>query len=315
MEKRETKKTKRLAITISGLVAVAFLAIVIGGIIMVNKGKLEISQLSSEKTGLEEVLFERDSMVNDLISTLDTIESNLTFINEKRSQLVLENSESTLSKKESIIRDIKMMNAMLEESSKEMEELEKKLKNSGIQLSSFRNKIAKLNENIEQQNAQIVDLSIQVEQQKVMLAEVTYQKDSLQNQVVAFGDTITYKEEIIVQKEEIITQQVNELNKAYIASGTFRELNDNGVVSKEGGFLGLGKNKTLLDDFNEDYFTKIDITENRSIPLNAKKVKLISEHPANSYKLIEEDGKITKLEIEIPEDFWKISPYAVIEVK
>ena len=46
-----------------------------------------------------------------------------------------------------------------------------------------------------------------------------------------------------------------------------------------------------------------------------RKINLISKHPVNSYKLIEEDGLITKLEIEVPKDFWKISHYAVIEVK
>jgi len=84
---------------------------------------------------------------------------------------------------------------------------------------------------------------------------------------------------------------------------------------KEGGFLGIGRNRSMLNNFNEDYFTKIDITEQLFIELNAKKVSLISDHPVDSYKLIEEDGLITRLEIETPTDFWKISQYAVIEVK
>ena len=80
----------------------------------------------------------------------------------------------------------------------------------------------------------------------------------------------------------------------FFAFGTFKELAENGVVAKEGGFLGIGKNKILQKNFNEDYFTKIDIVENRSIPLNVRKVKLISNHPVDSYKLIEEDGLIIK---------------------
>lgn len=304
-------KTKGIILVVA---IVAVLAIVISGII-VNKSRQEVNQLNSEKVELENVLTERDSLVNEFISAFDTIESSLTFINEKRSQLVLENSESTPSQKEAIIRDIQMMNTMLEESSKKIEELEKKLKDSGIKLRSFRNKVARLNKNLEQQNQQIADLKFQFEKQNAELVMANYQKDSLQNKVLTFQDTLIQIEEIIKQKEEIINFQTTKMNSGYWAYGTTKELIENGVVSKEGGFLGIGKNITLNNNINEEYFTKIDITKDSTISLNVKSVNLISEHPANSYKLVEEDGLITKLEIENPEDFWRISHYAVIEVK
>ena len=308
-------KTKSSVVKIVGLFAIVLLAVIIGGTILLNKDKRQLNQLNSENRKLEDVLGERDSLVNEFVSAFDTIESSLTFINERRSQLVLENSETSPSQREAIIQDIKLMNTMLEESSKEIEELEKKLKNSGIQLSSFKNKIASLNQSIEQQNMQIVELTQQVEEQNAQLAMVSYQKDSLQNEVLSFQDTITVKDGIIVQQDEVINQQINELHKAFLAYGTIKELTQNGVVTKEGGFLGIGRNKTLKNDLNEEYFTKIDITEDRSIALNAKKVNLISEHPVDSYRLVEEDGLITRLEIETPEEFWKLSHYAVIEVK
>lgn len=304
-------KTKGIILVVA---IVAVLAIVISGII-VNKSRQEVNQLNSEKVELENVLTERDSLVNEFISAFDTIESSLTFINEKRSQLVLENSESTPSQKEAIIRDIQMMNTMLEESSKKIEELEKKLKDSGIKLRSFRNKVARLNKNLEQQNQQIADLKFQFEKQNAELVMANYQKDSLQNEVLTFQDTLIQIEEIIKQKEEIINFQTTKMNSGYWAYGTTKELIENGVVSKEGGFLGIGKNITLNNIINEEYFTKIDITKDSTISLNVKSVNIISEHPANSYKLVEEDGLITKLEIENPEDFWRISNYAVIEVK
>jgi len=292
-----------------------FLVIIIGSAIVFNKNNKEIDQLYSKNSKLENVLNDRDSLVNEFISAFDTIENSLTFINERRSQLVLENSEGNSTQKDRIIRDIQMMNTMLEESSKEIEDLENKLKNSGIQIRSLKNKIATLNESVKQQNSQIVALQTQIEEQNVQIAKVSSQNNNLQQEVLAFQETVKEKEEIIVQKEEVISQQISELHKGFLAYGTIKELEDNGVVSKQGGFLGLGKNTTLNKNLNEDYFTKIDITENRSIQLNAKKVSLISEHPTDSYRLIEEDGLITKLEIDTPEDFWKISNYAVIEVK
>jgi len=292
-----------------------FLAIIISSIIVFSKKSKKIDHLNSENTKLENVLYERDSLVNEFISAFDTIENSLTFINERRSQLVLENNEVSSTQKDRIIRDIQMMNAMLEESSKEIEELGKRLKNSGIQIKSLKNKIASLTQSIEQQNSQIMALQSQIEKQNTQIAEVNSQNDSLHKEVLAIMETVKEKDEVIEQKEEVISQQISELHKGFLAFGTIKELTDNGVVSKQGGFLGLGRNKILNEELNEDYFTKIDITENRSIQLNAKKVNLISDHPLDSYRLVEEDGLITKLEIDTPEDFWKITSYAVIEVK
>jgi hypothetical protein len=105
------------------------------------------------------------------------------------------------------------------------------------------------------------------------------------------------------------------MNKAFVASGTYKELKAKGLLTKEGGFIGLGKTKTLATSFPDSSFKQIDITIMKSIPVNSKNAKLISEHPANSYKLIrDKDKKIESIEITDPAEFWKISKYAVVEI-
>lgn len=296
--------------------AVLILAVIIV-VIVINRKQKEVQLLNSENVELENVLNDRDSVVNELINAFDSIEQNLTFVNERRGKLVIENIESSnSSKNEAIIKDIQLMNTMLEESRAKIDELEEMLSKSGINLRSFKNKIASLNKKIEKQNNQILALQTQLEKQNEQIALVTLQKDSLQHEVISFRDSISLKEAILAEQDTLIRQQIAELNKGFYAYGTYKELEENGVVSKDGGFLGVfGKNKVLQNDLNEAYFTQLDIVENRTIQLNCKKVNLISEHPASSYTLVEEDGLITKLEIEIPEDFWKITNYAVIEVK
>ena len=49
--------------------------------------------------------------------------------------------------------------------------------------------------------------------------------------------------------------------------------------------------------------------------MESKTAKIITEHPDDSYELIMEDGLISALVIEKPEEFWKISKYAVIETR
>ncbi len=296
------------------VLAVLVIIVVIAGL-MILKSKTRVDELSAENAKLETVVLERDSMVNEFVAAFDTIETSLAFINEKRSQLVLSDQELSLTQKDAIIKDIKMMNSMLEQSSAKIAELEQKLNRSGAQIRSFKNKIASLSQKLERQNSLITELKVRVEEQNQQLVKANHENENLQNQVLAISDTVQMKDSIIIEQEEKITEQFGLLNKAFFAYGTTKELADNGVIEKEGGFLGIGRSKIISSHFNEDYFTRIDISEQHSIELNARKVNLISEHPDSSYKLIEEDGLITKLEIEAPEDFWKISHYAVIEVK
>ena len=115
----------------------------------------------------------------------------------------------------------------------------------------------------------------------------------------------------VVESES--AQKTEMLNTAYYTIGTKKELQDKKVISKEGGFIGLGKSTKVSTDFNKEYFTKINIEQTSIITIGAKKVKLLSTHPSNSYKLIGEKP-IEKLEILNPKEFWGASKYLVIVI-
>ena len=120
----KTEKNAMLKWIVIGLFAVV---VVIAGIVIYNN-KSQIDELSNQNADLNMSIQERDSLVNEMSSTFDEIEENLTFIREKRSQLVLDQSEGTEDQKKALVADIKLMNEMLEESSKKIDELEQQLK-------------------------------------------------------------------------------------------------------------------------------------------------------------------------------------------
>jgi hypothetical protein len=86
------------------------------------------------------------------------------------------------------------------------------------------------------------------------------------------------------------------------------------VLTKTGGFIGIGNNTDLIPDNSTAYFTKTDIAKLSIIPLNAKFKKLLTTHPAGSYK-IAEDKKSDSLVITDPLAFWSENKYLVIAVK
>jgi len=294
----------------SALLAVIVLAVAITAGVSIYKQKVsEINSLENENVTINQVLEERDSMVNELVGAFNDIEQNLKFIKDKRKMLSIETQkEGGRDQKQAIIDDIKLMNEMLEKSSEHIDQLERKLKRSGIELSAFKQKIASLTQSIEDQNEEIAVLQKQLEERDVLLAELNQKVDTMTMQIAQQSDTLLVKEQLIEDK-------TNELNKGYVAFGTFKELAANGVVTKDGGFLGLGKHVSLQNNLDDAYFTQLDIRDTKTIPLFTNKATIISEHPDSSYTFIEEDGVIAYLEIENPEEFWKISKYAVIELK
>jgi hypothetical protein len=71
-----------------------------------------------------------------------------------------------------------------------------------------------------------------------------------------------------------------------------------------------------MEDFNRKYFTSIDITQTDEIDLYVNRVKMVTTHPADSYKYIPtEDGKVKALIIMEPVEFWSVSKYLVMMVE
>ncbi|WP_163322348.1 Cbp1 family collagen-binding glycoprotein adhesin [Draconibacterium mangrovi] len=290
------------------LVAIIVVAALVGISTFTQKTS-EITELQTQNAGINQELQDRDSMVNELVGAFDEIEQNLKFIKEKRQVLSVESQkEGNYDRKQAIVEDITLMNEMLEKSSDHIAELEKKLKNSGIQISSFKKKIAALNASIEEQNNQIVALQEQIQERDIMLADMSQKIDTMQIAIQTQQDSL-------LEQQMLIDEKIYQLNKGFVAYGTYKELEEHNVLTKGGGFLGLGKQIKLKRNLDQDYFTELDIQETKSIPLFSNEAKIISEHPDSSYSFVEQDGVIAYLNIDNPDEFWKISKYAVIEIK
>jgi hypothetical protein len=307
-------KTERKTV-IAGISGLLFLLVVVIAGIIILKNKTQIEQLNLQNSNLNTTIELRDSLVNEMTSTFDEIEQNLTFVRNKRAQMVVVPQEGVKNQKEILVADVKLMNEMLEESSKKIEELDKKLKLSGIEIKSFKNKIAQLSIMITEQDNNIQQLRTEIEQRDYKIAEMDVKLVELQGDIASKDDSIVTKSKIIAEKSQTIVEKDNEMNKAYFVSGSYDQLVAKGVLTKEGGFLGIAKDVTIRDNIKESNFTVLDMRKASQFPLNAKKAKLISEHPDNSYRLVEQNDKIAYLEIENPQEFWKLTKYVIVETK
>ncbi len=230
-----------------------------------------------------EQLTARDSMINQWLLSFDEIEKNLNVIKEKEKLISVQSSDTEVSKnrKEQILEDIKSINTLIEQNKKKIASLNAQLKASGGTIKGLQTRIASLEESMVQYESEIAEL-------KTTLVTKDSEIGQLNNHVVALNDTIT-------RKVETINVQTGKLHQAFLASGTYKDLKEKGLVIKDGGFIGLGRKQFLVEDFSDSLFTEVDITQIKTIPVNSKDVRLITEHPSSSYELVKENDKANSL--------------------
>ncbi len=304
-ENRIRKEEIKKAVVTTSVIGfiILLIALVIAYSVYKHDHKLLLSQMETQKNSFTDKIASRDSSIGEWINTFGEIEKNIAIIKEKEHIISTNSSNAELSKdkREQIVEDIKYINTLLEQNKRKIASLNAQLNKSGGTIKALQSTITQLEASVKQSESEISDLKTTLLSKNFEIEQLNTKNSDLQN--------------TIVQKDEKITTQTNEMNKAFFACGTFKQLKAKGLLTKEGGFIGLGKTKTLSGSFPDSSFMQIDITVTKSIPVNSKSAKLISEHPANSYQFIrDKDKKIVSIEITDPVQFWKVSKYAVIEI-
>jgi hypothetical protein len=299
--RQEGVKKAVMTTSIIGFV-ILLIAVFIAYSIYNRDHKQLLSQMETQKNSFTEKITSRDSSIGEWVTTFGEIEKNIALIKEKEHIISTNSSTGELARnnKQQIVEDIKYINTLLEQNKQKIASLNNQLSKSGGTIKGLQNTIAGLEASVKQSESDIADLKTALQGKKIEIEQLNTEKTELQS--------------TIVQKDEKITNQTNEMNKAFFAIGTYKQLKAKGLLTKEGGFIGLGKTKTIAASFPDSAFKQIDITVMKSIPVNSKSAKLISEHPANSYQFIrDKDKNIESIEITDPVQFWKISKYAVVE--
>jgi hypothetical protein len=204
-------------------------------------------------------------------------------------------------KKEDILKNIELAGNMLSENKKRISKLKAQLGKYKLQHTDLAKRLDESNARISDYEIQLAALREEVANKNVQLADLTTRSEQL-------------KFESIMQKE-FADKYEKDLNTAYYTKGSHKELKQSGVIEKKGGVLGVGATEELNDQYPERMFSRIDIRETTSIPVNAKKVKLVTNHPDGTYEMKEVNGQIASLEIKNPTEFWKISKHMVLEVR
>lgn len=252
----------------------------------------------------------KDSSIVGFLNDFNEIQANLDTIKKMEDLVTVQSAqgrEMSSQQKELIMDDIALINNLLQENKELTASLQKKLNNANF-------RVGKLQGMVTEFEKMVSNLQSQIDQKDTEILALNEEIQKLNFDITSLSQKIEIMEDESQQKTERIESQILQLNEAYYTYGSKKELEENGVIERIGGFLGLGKNTDVKEDFNKDYFTKIDIREFKYIPLLVKKAEVISVHPAGSFHISGEE-KADTLFIDNSGEFWKASKYLVILTK
>lgn len=252
---------------------------------------------------LQQVIEGRDNEINEFMSTLNQIQEGFRLITEAEGRVTLAKNGEGSDKAAKIKSDIEFIQNKMKTNREMIEKLRTQLNESTIKGNELKetleNTIVSFQKQIAEKDRQLADMQSALEAKDAHITQLDQRIDNLHNDVTDLQTESS-------QKSKTISEQDKQLNTAYYVFGTKSELKEQRI---------LEKNEVLRKDFNKNYFTKIDIRNERSIPLYSKSVKVLTNHPANSYRLEADAKKLYTLRITDPTVFWSTSKYLVIQVK
>jgi uncharacterized membrane-anchored protein YhcB (DUF1043 family) len=269
-----------------------------------DRSAQEAQRLKEENEKLQEQVDSSLENVEAYFAALNEIEENLLLIRQKEDLIARETSrniELGVNQKERINEDLRQIGKLMEMNRQLLANLNRRVKNSDLRIEEFQRSVKRLNHSIEEKEIEIQVLKDYLGQMNLKVDYLTARVDTLERDRM--------------DRDRQIQNQILELNRAYYAIGSQKELIDNNVISREGGFLGLGRTNRLRTEVNPDFFTRIDMTKDYEVFIPGSDPQLITTHPSDSYQIIsdEDGGKV--LQISNAPRFWETTRYLVIQIK
>jgi hypothetical protein len=261
------------------------------------------AQLEKQKLQNDSILqAQEDSLMNAFTIELQGIASVVNEVGTRNGLFDLDTSEGEGLTKDAIIRKVQGLDQLLAENQKRLDQVSKNIRSNKVKNKELESMIQAMQESIAVRETEIKDLMKLLSDKDLQIEEIRTRVDSMRK------DNIMLADEMV--------QMDQEMHSVYYVVGEGKELKEKGLVTKEGGILGVGGTKKLdVSKMDNSLFTSSDQRDLESIALYSEKAKLITNHPEGSYEfLLDEDQNVTSMKIIDRKKFWMAGDYLVIEV-
>ena len=247
----------------------------------------------------QRIIAQRDSEINDMMSTLNEIQEGLSAINQAENRLSIAREGEGANKTAQIKENIKFIANTMARNRELMKRLQQQLRESRFNGDELRKTISNLTQQLDDKAQELQRLKAELDAKDIHIAELDEKIDNL-------NDNVENLQTDAQQKAQTISNQDKQLNTAWFVFGTKKELKEQHIM--ENG-------KVLQSNFNKNYFAKIDIRIDKEIKFYSKSARILTMHPSGSYTLTPDVNKQYVLRITNPQLFWSTSKYLVVLVK
>ena len=252
-----------------------------------------------QNDSLQRIIAQRDSEINDMMSTLNEIQEGLSAINQAENRLSIAREGEGANKTAQIKENIKFIANTMARNRELMKRLQQQLRESRFNGDELRKTISNLTQQLDDKAQELQRLKAELDAKDIHIAELDEKIDNL-------NDNVENLQTDAQQKAQTISNQDKQLNAAWFVFGTKKELKEQHIM--ENG-------KVLQSNFNKNYFAKIDIRIDKEIKFYSKSARILTMHPSGSYTLTPDVNKQYVLRITNPQLFWSTSKYLVVLVK
>jgi len=254
---------------------------------------------SYQTDSLKQVIEQKDDEINDMMGTLNEIQEGLKVISEAEDRVTLLKDGEGANKSEQIKESVTFIANKMKENRALIAKLQKQLSASTVKGDQLKKTLDGMVRQLDEKEKQLQQLREELDAKEIHIS-------ALDEQVNNLNTDVTNLKTESAQKTETIQAQDKQLNTAWFVFGTKKELKEQNIIVD---------GKVLQNNFNKNYFTKIDIRQQKEIKLYSKSASLLTVHPSDSYTLSRDASKQYVLKINNPQLFWSTSKYLVVLVK
>ena len=255
--------------------------------------------VDTKADSLERIIIQKDNEINDLVGTINEIQEGFRVISEAENRVTIIKDGEGTNKTELIRENIQFISTAMQRNRELISKLRQQLRESSMKGEQLKKSVETLVKQLGDKDKQLNLLREQLNAKDIHIGELDETINSLNRQL----STLNSEHE---DRKTTISQQDQQLNSAWFAFGTKKELKEQRILEGD---------DVLRSNFNKSYFTKVDIRVDKEIKLYSKDAKVLTTHPSGSYTLQKDANKQYVLRITDPDLFWSTSKYLVVQVK
>ena len=257
------------------------------------------TEMTALRDSLNQIISQKDNEIDGMMETFNDIEAGFREIDAAEGRVALARQGEGANANERIRENMEFIKDAMARNKELINKLRQQLRESTIKGNALKTTIENMMKQIEEKDKKIQALIEELDAKDIHISR-------LDEEVANLNTNVSNLTEETNQKTQTINTQDKQLNTAWFVFGTKSELKQQHI---------LEDGKVLQANFNQNYFTKIDIRVDKEIKLYSRSAKMMTSHPAGSYTLDRDANKQYILRISDPQKFWSTSKYLVILVK